>query len=145
LQQSAAAYEGIGYRSNANTLRWMSAYAARGLGEVAEARRLVAEGILASAVTWDLTYLIEVLPAAALCLLDEGAIERAVEVYELARTLPVIGNSAWVQDVAGKPIAEAAKGLPFDVVAAARERGRARDMLATCRELAEEFGGPAPP
>ena len=83
----------------------------------------------------------EILPATPLCLLDAGEIERAIEVYELACTLPVIANNMWVQDMVGKPISEATRGLSSDVVAAAKERGRARDVLATCRELAEEFGG----
>jgi hypothetical protein len=67
-------------------------------------------------------------------------VERAVEVYALACTFPYVANSRWHQDVIGKPIAAAAAALPPQVVAAAQERGRARDVQATLEELLAEWG-----
>ena len=51
----------------------------------------------------------------------------------------VIANRRWFEDVAGKPIAAVADTLPPDVVAAAQERGRARDFDATITELLHEL------
>jgi tetratricopeptide (TPR) repeat protein len=138
-RESAAAYAGIGSEANVDHARLLSAFAARGLGQHAQARRLVAEGLQIAADHWDLIHLIDTLPAAALLLLDRGETARAIETFELARTLPFIGHDAWAQDVVGRPIREATEDLPPDVSAAARERGRARDLQATCRDLAEEF------
>jgi hypothetical protein len=55
----------------------------------------------------------------------------------LASRYPLVVNSHWFKDVAGRHIAAT---LPSDVVAAARERGRARDLEATVAELLAELG-----
>ena len=81
------------------------------------------------------------LPAMALVLADRGEIERAVELYALASRYPMVANSRWYEDVAGQHIAAVAATLPPDVVAAAQERGRARDLKATIAELLVELGG----
>jgi hypothetical protein len=80
-----------------------------------------------------------VLPAAALLLLHEGKVEPAIEVYALACTFGHVANSQWYADVVGRPIAEAAAALPPEVIAAARDRGRARDVHATLEELIAEW------
>jgi tetratricopeptide (TPR) repeat protein len=87
---------------------------------------------------WSMVYM-EALPVAALLLLQEGQTERAVEIYALASTYGYVANSQWYEDVVGLPIAEAAAALPPEVVIAARERGRARDVQATLEELIEEW------
>jgi hypothetical protein len=102
-------------------------------------------GCVVQALAWvrergSFPVLVLALPAAAGLLLEQGEPARAVEVYELACTLPAIAKSQWYEDVVGKPIAEAAARLPPDVVAAARERGRARDIQATLEELIAEWG-----
>jgi hypothetical protein len=76
----------------------------------------------------------------ALLLADRGETERAVELYALASRYPLVANAQWFEDVAGVHIAAAAATLPPDVVAAAQERGRARDLKATVEELLEELG-----
>jgi hypothetical protein len=76
----------------------------------------------------------------ALLLTDEGERERAVELYALASRYPYVSNSRWFEDVAGKHIAAVAATLSPEAVAAAQERGRARDMAATLEELLEELG-----
>ncbi len=75
----------------------------------------------------------------ALLLIDDGHLERAVELYGLVSRHPYVANSVWFEDVAGKEIADAAAALPPDVVATARERGRARDLWQTAEELLEEL------
>ncbi|MBN2390702.1 MAG: hypothetical protein JXR84_08265 [Anaerolineae bacterium] len=80
------------------------------------------------------------LPASALLLADQGKVERAVEIYALASRHPFVANSCWFEDVAGRHIAAVAAKLPPEVVVAAQERGRARDLQATVLELLEELG-----
>jgi hypothetical protein len=79
------------------------------------------------------------LGAIVLYLVDRSEVEQAVQLYALALCDPFVANSQWYEDVAGKPIAAAAATLPPEVVAAAQERGRARDLEATAKELLEEF------
>jgi tetratricopeptide (TPR) repeat protein len=79
------------------------------------------------------------LAALALLLADQGDAERAVELYALASSHPYVANSRWFEDIAGKEIAAVAATLPPDVVAAAQERGRARDLWDTAAELLQEL------
>lgn len=64
---------------------------------------------------------------------------QAVELYSLACQAPAMGNSRWFGEVYGGPIAALAEGLPPEVIAAAKERGRARDIWQTAAELLEEL------
>ena len=64
---------------------------------------------------------------------------RAVELYALASRYPFVANSRWFEDVAGKHIAAVAATLPPEVVAAAQERGKARDLWATAEEMLKEL------
>jgi hypothetical protein len=64
-----------------------------------------------------------------------------VQFYALASRYPLVANSCLSEDVAGRHIAAVAATLPPDVVAAAQERGRARDLEATVEELLVELGG----
>ena len=87
---------------------------------------------------------IHALPGMALLLADAGKYarsekERAIELYALASRFPFVANSRWFEDVAGKRIAAVAATLPPDVVAAAQERGRARELDATVAELLVEL------
>jgi predicted ATPase/DNA-binding SARP family transcriptional activator len=84
------------------------------------------------------------LPAAALLLAGDGHVERAVEFYAAALQSPYIANSRWFEDIAGRRIREMAASLPPDVVAAAEQRGRDRDLLATAQALLAELTTPEP-
>ena len=77
--------------------------------------------------------------ATAVLLAAESQAERAVELYALASHHPYVANSRWFEDVVGKQIAAVAATLPPEVVAAAQERGRARDLRETAEELLEEL------
>jgi len=76
---------------------------------------------------------------AARLLRDGGHSERAVELYALASSHAFVANSHWFHEIAGRHIAAAAESLPLEVVAAAQERGRARDLWETAKELLEEL------
>ena len=67
--------------------------------------------------------------------------ERAVEVYALASRYPCVANSHWFEGLVGKHVTAIAATLPLEAVAAAQERGRARDPEATVAELLAELGG----
>lgn len=116
------------------------AYAVRGLGDVPLARQHLAEALRAAAETRYPGILFHALPAMALPLVDAGEVERGVELYAVASRHPYVGNSRWFETVAGKHIAAVATTLPPEVVKAAQERGRARDLWATASELLMEPG-----
>jgi predicted ATPase/DNA-binding SARP family transcriptional activator len=78
-------------------------------------------------------------PAAALYLAINGQAERAVELCGLIDEKAMCGKTPWFEDVAGKTIKEMAADLPPEVVEAARERGRQRDLFVTAAELLEEL------
>jgi predicted ATPase/DNA-binding SARP family transcriptional activator len=80
-----------------------------------------------------------VLPAAALILIDQGKIERALEVYALAMRFSYVDNSRWFAAVAWREIAARAGSLSGEVIATVQARGRARDLMATAEELLSEF------
>ena len=67
--------------------------------------------------------------------------EQAVELYALASRYPYVANSRWFEDIAGRHIAAVAATLPPDAVAAAQERGKARDLEATVAELLVKLAG----
>jgi tetratricopeptide (TPR) repeat protein len=138
-QESLAAHRQA-RRRNAEAFALVGlAYAARGLGQLAQARQHLWQSLLRYPKVTAFASLMSALPAMALLLVDRDEVERAVELYALASRYPVVANSRWFEDVAGKHIAAAAGALPPDVVAAAQERGRARDLDATVKELLTEL------
>jgi hypothetical protein len=50
-----------------------------------------------------------------------------------------VANSRWFEDVVGGHILATATTLPPEVVAAAKARGRARDLWETAAEILAEF------
>jgi predicted ATPase len=115
------------------------AHAELGLGDLEGARGHIVEGLRSARKPLAFGVRFTALPAAALLLLHEGKTERAAEIYALACTFGHVANSQWYADVVGRPIAEAAATLPPEVVVAAKERGRTRDVQATLKELIEEW------
>ena len=108
-------------------------------GRTAQARRHLCQVLRQAAEAQDFWRLLYGLSAIARFHAYHGETHRAVELYALALRYPHVANSRWFEDVAGKPIAAVAATLPPDVVAAAQERGRARDLWATAQELLEEL------
>ena len=109
------------------------------LGDLGRARRYLYEALRIS--TESPRFLLPLWaspPAIALLLADQGEVERAVELYALASRFSLV-QSRWFEDVFGGHIAAAAATLPPDVIAAAQERGRARDLEATVAELLVEL------
>jgi tetratricopeptide (TPR) repeat protein len=110
-------------------------------GQKAQARGYVVEAMRNASDPdhWEIKPPVHPLTAAVLFLRDEGQVERAVELWALASRYPFVHNSQWFHEIAGRDILAAAEDLPPEVVEAARERGRARDLWETARELLEEL------
>ena len=136
LQESAALYaeEEMGW------IPAVLAYAARRLGQLTQAREHLHNALRTATEIGAFVPLMYALPAIALLLADQGEKERAVELYALASRYPLVAHSRWFEDVARQHIGAIAATLPPDVVAAAQERGRARDLEATVAELLVELG-----
>ena len=81
------------------------------------------------------------LPLAALLCADQGELEQTVELYSLflAFCLDDWASSIYFEDLAGRKIAVLATTLPPEVVAAAEERGRQRDLWETAEKLLAQF------
>lgn len=111
------------------------ALAERGMGNALQARQYLVEATqIANEIDAELP-LWDALVAAALFMLDDGKEERAVELYALASSNPYIANSPWFDDVAGRCVTAVVTTLPPDVVARARERGKALDLRDTTTKL----------
>ena len=139
LEESVTFLRGAEILDNLAWALAVSAYAARGLSQLSWAGQCLSEALRIYSETGVFFSPMYGLPAAALLLADGGQDERAVELYALASRYPFVANSRWFEDVAGRHIAAVAAALPPDVVAAAQERGRARDLEVTVAELLEEL------
>ncbi|MDT8307055.1 MAG: BTAD domain-containing putative transcriptional regulator [Anaerolineae bacterium] len=104
-------------------------------GDVATARTTIDGALHTAIAVRSLVALNTALPVLALTVLKEGQPERAVELYALAQTHPHVARSRWFADVVGRPIGDAAAGLPPDAAASARQRGQAQDLWETAQAL----------
>ena len=114
--------------------------ATRRLGQPYQAREHLYEALRIAIEIRDALTVRIALPFAALLLAALGKVERGVEIYALAARYPYVANSCFWEDAVGKHIAAPAATLPPEVVAAAQERGRARDLWTTVEELLAELG-----
>jgi len=114
-------------------------YALLKLERRAEARVTLAEALQANSSRVFFVVL-NALPAAAQLAVAAGEIERAVELYALACRYPYVANSHFYADLVGEEAQQWASSLPAPIVAAARQRGRERDLWQTAAELSQELG-----
>jgi tetratricopeptide (TPR) repeat protein len=141
LQESVAVLREIGHRECTSWALAVLGYVSRGLCQLSEAQQHLSTALRTAAETGAFLPFVLALPAVALLLADRGEVERAVELYALASRYPLVANSQWFEDVAGRHIVSAAAALPREAVTAAQERGRARDREATAKELLAELEG----
>jgi hypothetical protein len=116
------------------------AYAECALGRTEQAREHLFEALRIGSEMKAVLPLSFVLPGIALLWVTCGQTERAVELYTLALSMPIVSNAPWFEDAVGRQIEAAAATLPPDTVAAAQARGRARDLDTTIAELLVELG-----
>jgi hypothetical protein len=139
MQVSATTYHDDGRHAESSEPLADLGYVARRLGDPRQGKRYLCQALEIAVDTGALYPLMYAIPVEALLAADEGDVERAVELYVLASRHPVVAHSRWFEEIAGKDIAAAAAGLPPDVVAAAQERGLARELWATAKELLAEL------
>jgi predicted ATPase/DNA-binding SARP family transcriptional activator len=139
LQESMAIDRAIGRQMGLATTLACLGRLALIQGNQAEAQLRLAEALqVATEIRFFFDQLF-VLAGIALLLAERGEKERAVELYAVASRYPFVANSHWFEDVFGRWLAVIAAILPPEVVAAARERGQARDLWATAEELLVEI------
>jgi tetratricopeptide (TPR) repeat protein len=139
LQQSVAVWQKSGHRRDASRALAILGGAAVGLGRLTQAREHLCEALQVAVAIRNVLPLMWALPPIALLLAGWGKGERAVEIYALASRYPFVADSRWFAQVFGQRIAAVAETLPAEAVAAAQERGRARDLWATVEELLVEL------
>jgi tetratricopeptide (TPR) repeat protein len=141
LQESATIHREIGQREE---LGWALAQLGAvelALGNVPQARQHFYEALHTAADIRSFMTFLAVIAEAVPLLIVNGEKERAVELYALASRYPVLNNAQVFDDLVGQLIAVDAASLPPEVVLAAKERGRARDLEATVKELLVELEG----
>jgi tetratricopeptide (TPR) repeat protein len=141
LQESVATFRAIGEQHDLGLALADIGIAAYNLGHILQARQYLYEALQSAAKVPTFKLLVWVIPVMSLLLADQGEKERSAELYALASRHPFVANSRWFEDIAGKHIAAVAATLPPEVVAAAQERGKARDLWETAAELLAELAG----
>lgn len=143
LQESAEILQRMNERSLLPDVLFCLAYTWRALNERQQAIRYMVQSLKIAIETEPLNPMRFELPGMALLLADREDTEQAVEYYAAALQSPYIANSQWFEDVAGRYIKEKAHSLPPAALAAAQERGQARDLWATANALLAELDATA--
>ena len=132
FQESAAAFEEVRHQENRGWVLGPLGLAALKAGQSTLARQSVMEALQIGVDLGAFVPVMYGLPVAALLLAEQGATERAAEVYACASRYGFVANSQWFEDMIGAPVAAAVALLPAESVEAARERGRTQnwDVMA---------------
>jgi len=139
LGEAARLFQAIGQRHEAAYALPSLGHAQRELGRPLEAQQTLRQALEVAIKVGHALSQIESLPLVAMVLVDRGEKERAIEIFGLAQCYPAVANSRYWDDIAGRHIASLAATMPPEVVAAAQERGRARDLDTTIAELLQEL------
>ena len=128
LQKSVPEFDETGQRNELGLVLGTLGYTLYKLGNLAQARKHLAEALQLGVEIRAFMPLYVALPTAALMLADQGEKEQAVELYALiSRYLPV-AKSRWFADVFGQHIEAVAVTLSPEIAAAAESRGRSRNV-----------------
>jgi tetratricopeptide (TPR) repeat protein len=139
FQESVAVFDEIRQKENRGWALGPLALAARGAGEMALVRECVAEALQTGVELGAFMPVMYGLPVAALLLADQGAVERAVEVYACASRYGFVANSRWFEDVVGQQLRTMAASLPTETVESAEQLGRSQDWDVMAAELLREL------
>ena len=110
------------------------------LGDLAQARHCLMEGMRVTSQTGAYRFTVQALPAAALLLALNERLEEAAYIHGLIQRYPYLTNSRFYAKIALDRLAELLASLPPDMRAAAEERGRARELPEMTAELLELLG-----
>jgi tetratricopeptide (TPR) repeat protein len=124
LLEGTALLRQLGYRGELGWALGALALARLSLGDRQSARACLAEGLHITEQTRLYLAASTCLPAAARLLVQLEKPEAALEVYTAATSLPIVSNSSWVEQVAGRVVLAAAAALSPEAAAAARKRGQ---------------------
>lgn len=108
-------------------------YVAYRQGNLPEARRHIIAA-LTSALNIRNYFIVRALPAVALLLSASGQVQRAVEVWSLAKQYPYVAKSKWFEDIAGRELEAMAT-----ITSSARQHDRDVDLWATSAALLVEL------
>ncbi len=134
FRESVAIFRELGQKDQLSGALASLGHSARSLGNPTEARQYLVEALQTTIEIGAFLPLLFAIPLAALLTADCGEKKRAVELYALASRYSFVANSCWCEDVFGRHISNLAGALPSDVVTAAQERGKTRDLWATAEE-----------
>jgi hypothetical protein len=118
--------------------------AALGLGDLPTARQCFCEALQIAIAVRSFMTLMVLIPTLVLLQLLQGELEQAVELYALCLRYPAVANSQISEEWVGQYAVGVMEALPPEVVAAAQERGRARDLWDTAAELLDELENMTP-
>jgi tetratricopeptide (TPR) repeat protein len=119
--------------------------AARRLLRHNEARQQLLAGLQWAVKNLNFVTVVSALSGTALLLADYGLAERAVEVHALVARYPLVANSRWFEEVAGREMAAVAAQLPPDAAGAARTRGQAADLWQAAAKWLETLANTSVP
>ncbi|MCP5098146.1 MAG: tetratricopeptide repeat protein [Chloroflexi bacterium] len=135
FQESAEILQKMKERSLLPDVLFCLAFTARALNNRQQAIRYMIQALTIAIETAPLNPMRFELPGMALLLADQGELEQAVEFYAAGLQSGYMANSRWFEDIAGRYISEIGNTLPQDVVAAAQDRGRERNLWTTANVL----------
>jgi tetratricopeptide (TPR) repeat protein len=139
LQESLATYREAGEQDMTGFVLAFSGITALRLGQPSVARQCFCEALRMLNTIRTFEPSVATVAATALFFVEQDQPERAVELYAAVSRYPLVSDSCVYQDCIGRHVAAVAATLPSDVVVAAQERGRARDVSATVAELLAEL------
>jgi hypothetical protein len=139
-QESLSSFREMRHRSGRIHALALMGAAEVGLGDLVQAGGHIEQALASAHETGSFQPSLLALAAEARLLAAEGRPERATVAYALAARHPLVGSSRWFDIVFGRPISWAAATLPPEIISAAKEHGRARDLQDAVRELAEKRG-----
>ena len=139
LQESIVVLEKVGMPDVLGAALATAGYAAWGAGRWNQAREFLARALHTAETTHSRGAFLLTLPGVALLMIGCGEVEHAIELYALATSHPLLATARWFEDIAGRYIAEASAGLAPELVSAAQDRGRARDLDRTVQEALDYF------
>jgi tetratricopeptide (TPR) repeat protein len=117
------------------------ALAEMGLGQIHQARSHICEALEINKKTHGLFSANIALPASAVLLAKLGNTEKAIEIKAMMLRYPAIANSLYYQDICWGEINQLAGELSPEVIHAAGERGKQRDLFSSIDELLSGFSG----
>ena len=141
LQESIRHYRKL---KHLDELGWALAtlgYTSNQLGNPQRALELLCEALRLGIETRAFMILCHSLAPLAVIIGQNGDLARSQELYAAVCQNPVVATSVWFKDLYGRRIDGFAEILQPEVVAAAQERGRKRDLWETAAELLEEMEG----